>query len=419
MVKIFWIRLVVTFAIFTGLVAPAQAGFGPSLVFDANTGEVLVSDRAGQPWYPASLTKLMTAYVTFKALRNGQISLNQKLRVSKYASRRPPSKIGIRAGRSVTVDFALKSILIHSANDMAVVLAEGVGGSVAGFANRMNREAKRLGMTGSRFVNPHGLHDKRQVSTARDLGILATTILLEFPQYKKYFNAPNMRVGKRRLKNRNKLMRRVEWIDGMKTGYLCASGYNLIASARVNGRRLISISLGARSGAGRDEYSKTLLEWSANGASRSSLRLARIRNLKGSATNISSQVCKKPRRVTWGKQAELSGWGVSLGEYKSAYSADAVLQGRVLVSRQFISTGKLGVYRSVQPRRYVAMLSQMRQAESLTLCNYLRRRNAFCEVLTPQTFAAYLQQRAIRKTSGTKQRRKQNFNRHKSAADSR
>ena len=415
MVKLIWFRLVLTFAVAIGLATPVQAGFGPSLVFDADTGEVLVADRAGAPWYPASLTKLMTAYVTFKALRSNEISLNKRLRVSRYASRRPPSKIGIRAGNTVTVDFALKSILIHSANDMAVVLAEGIGGSVSGFANRMNRQARRLGMTGTRFVNPHGLFNQRQVTTARDLGILASTILIEFPQYARYFKTPSMRVGKRRLKNRNKLMRRVKWIDGMKTGYLCASGYNLVASARVNGRRLISISLGARSGKGRDEYSKTLLEWSAAAASRSSLRLARIRNTGGAPRNLTRQVCRKPQRVTWGKKDELSGWGVSLGEYKSAYTADAVLQGRILISRQFLSGGKLGVFRSIQPRRYVAMLSQMQQAESLTLCNYLRRRNAFCEVLTPRTFSSYLQQRAVQKASGSSHKTRQNFNRKLSA----
>lgn len=411
MLKLIWTRSVLVFAVIATLQTTAQAGFGPSLVFDANTGEVLVANRAGEAWHPASLTKLMTAYLTFSAIRSGKLSLKQKLTVSSHAAKRPPSKIGIRAGGRVSVDFALKSILIHSANDMAVVLAEGIAGSVPEFAKQMNAQARRLGMTGSRFVNPHGLHHKSQVTTARDMGILATTILHEFPQYHAYFNAPNMRVGKRRLKNRNKLMRRVAWVDGMKTGYLCASGYNLIASARVNGKRLISISLGARSGQGRNEFSKILLEWSATGASRSSLRLARIRNTGGAAKNLTKQVCKKRQRVTWGKKTELSGWGVSLGEYQSAYTADAVLQGRVLISRQFLSSGKLGVFRSIQPRRYLAMLSQMQQPESLTLCNYLRRHKAFCEVLTPQTFATYLQQRAVSKKANGKPRRRQNFNR--------
>jgi len=406
-----WTRLVLTIAIAGGLATPVQAGYGPSLVFDANTGEVLVADRAGVSWYPASLTKLMTAYVTFRAIREGRLSLGQKLTVSQFAAKRPPSKIGIGAGRTVTVDFALKSILIHSANDMAVVLAEGIAGSVSQFAGQMNAQARRLGMTGSRFVNPHGLYNKNQVTTARDMGVLASTILLEFPQYRKYFNAPSLQVGKRRLKNRNKLMTRVAWIDGMKTGYLCASGFNLVASARVNGRRLVSVSLGATSGSGRDEYSKILLEWGAKGASRSSLRLARIRNIAGPAKNLTRQVCKKRQRIAWGKLQELGGWGVSLGEYKSAFTADAVLQGRVLISRQFLSRGKLGVFRSIQPRRYLAMLSQMQQSESLTLCNYLRRRNAFCEVMTPQTFASYLAQRAVKKASGNNHRPKQNFNR--------
>jgi len=393
---------------------PAQAGFGPSLVFDAKTGEVLHANRAGEPWYPASLTKLMTAYITFKAIRGGRLSLDKKLTVSAYAAKRPPSKIGIRGGSTITVKFALQSILIHSANDMAVVLAENIGGSVAGFANLMNAEARRLGMTGSNFVNPHGLHHIAQVTTARDMGILATTILHEFPQYSSFFNADFMRVGKRRLKNRNKLMSQVEWVDGMKTGYLCDSGFNLVASARVNGKRLVSVSLGARSGLGRNEFSKILLEWSGTGASRSSLRLAKIRNLGGRAKNLRQEVCKKRQRITWGKKSELSGWGVSLGNYKNAYIADAVLLGRILVSRKFLPSGKYGVFRSLQPRRYVAMLSQMQQSDSLTLCSYLRRYNAHCEVLTPQTFATYLQQRATL-AKGSKLRRKkkkrQNFNR--------
>ena len=212
-----------------------------------------------------------------------------------------------------------------------------------------------------------------------------------------------MRVGKRRLKNRNKLMRDVEWIDGMKTGYLCDSGYNLVASARVNGKRLVSVALGATSGYGRNEFSRILLEWSGNGASRSSLRLANIRNIGGTAKNLRQQVCKKRQRVTWGKIKELGGWGVSLGEYKSAYTADAVLQGRILISRKFLSSGKYGVFRSVQPRRYIAMLSQMQQSDSLTLCNFLRRHNAHCEVLTPEMFTSYLAQRAAAKVRGKKE----------------
>jgi D-alanyl-D-alanine carboxypeptidase len=402
-VKIIWTRLLFVGALLLTISSTAQAKYGPSLVFDARTGEVLVADRAGVPWYPASLTKLMTAYVTFRALRSGQITLDTKLTISQHAAKRPPSKIGLKAGSKVSVDFALKAILIHSANDMAETLAEGIGGSLPGFAARMNAQARRLGMTGTNYVNPHGLFDKAQVTTARDLGILASTILSEFPQYRRYFNAKSMHVGKRTLKNRNKLARKFEWIDGMKTGYLCNSGYNLVASATVNGRRLVSISLGARSGRGRNEFSRVLLEWSGTAASRSNLRLAKIHNTGGKPKNIRQSVCKKPKRVTWGKLNELGGWGVSLGQFKSAFVADAILQGRVLISRRFLSTGKLGVFRALQPKQYLAVLSQMNQSESLTLCNFLRRRNAYCEVMTPQTFASFLQQRAAAKVNKKKQ----------------
>ncbi len=412
--KIAWPKI---FLILTLILVPtttAKAAFGPSLVFDANTGEVLVADRAGMPWHPASLTKLMTAYVTFQALQSGRITLQTKLLVSKHAASRPPSKIGVKAGSRVTVDFALKALLIHSANDMAATLAENLGGSIAGFAAKMNAQARRLGMNGTNFVNPHGLHDKNQVTTARDLGVLATTILLEFPQYRRYFSAHSMKVGKRTIKSRNKLAIKYDWVDGMKTGYLCTSGYNLITSATVNGKRLISVTLGARSGKGRNEFTRVLLEWSGNSASRSSLRLARIRDLKGTPPNLRASVCKRPQRILWGNLKELNGWGVSLGQYKSAYTADAVLQARVLISRRFLSTGKLGVYRSLEPRKYVAMLSQMRQKESLTLCNYLRRSNAYCEVLTPQSMASFEQQREQAKLrKGKRAKRAENKSRKK------
>ncbi len=385
-----------------------SAATGPLLVFDVNSGKVIVANRAGEPWYPASLTKLMTAYITFKELRAKRLTLQTRLKVSKHAASRPPSKIGIRAGNTVSVDFALKAILIHSANDMAEVLAENISGSIAGFAKRMNREAARLGMTGTNFVNPHGLYHKSQVTTARDLGILAATIIREFPQYHSYFITHNMRVGKRTLKNRNKLMTGTKWVDGMKTGYLCASGYNLVASARVNGRRLVSVALGAHSSRGRNELSKLMLEWSSRYAG--SKRLANLRNQGGRPKDIRQVVCVKPKPVLWGNPNDLDGWGVSLGRYKSAYTADAVLKGRVLTSRNYLGSGKQGVFRAPPKSEYIALLSRMDQQHSQSLCNYLRRTNAHCEVLSPQSFATFRQIRAAAKsktkTAGRKKTRK-------------
>ena len=303
------------------------------------------------------------------------------------------------------MDFALKSILIHSANDMAVVLAEGIAGSTANFARLMNAEARRLGMTGSHFVNPNGLYDPKQMVTARDMGLLAATILNEFPQYHKYFVARNMVVGKRRLKNRDKLMTSVDWVDGMKTGYLCASGYNLVSSAKLNGRRLISVVLGGHTSKARDALAKLLLEWSAT-RGRSKLRIARIRNTGGQPRNLKKIVCSKGPRVTWGRLDELKGWGVSLGRYKSAYKADGVLQGRLITAASILPGGKQGIFRALTGRDYLAMLSSMTQSGALKLCNFLRRNKAFCEVMTPQTFAEYRRQRAIMKAASNSRRKK-------------
>ena len=210
--------------------ASAKAA-GPTILFDPATGEVLSQDRAGEPWYPASLTKLMTAYIVFQKLKDGKLQLDQKIPISALASSQPPSKIGIRAGGTVSVDFALQSLLVYSANDMAYVLAEAAASTVASFAGEMNNEAHRLGMTGSHFVNPNGLFDPRHVSTARDLALLATAVLHDFPEQAHYFAQDYVAVGKRKLANRNSLIRQMPEADGMKTGFVCNSGFNLVATA--------------------------------------------------------------------------------------------------------------------------------------------------------------------------------------------
>src|SRR5262245_17532278 len=172
------------------------------------------------PWHPASLTKLMTAYLTFKALGEGRLKLDQKIKVSWLAAQQPPSKIGIEGGGEVSVDFALQALLVHSANDMAVVLAEAVEGNLPSFVVAMNKTAKILGMSGKRFLNANGLHDPNHVSTARDLALLAKTIFDRYPQYRHYFDQEYMAVGKRKLANTNRLLRMMKEADGMKTGYV-------------------------------------------------------------------------------------------------------------------------------------------------------------------------------------------------------
>ena len=228
----------------------AQAA-GPSVLFDPATGEVISNDRAGEPWYPASLTKLMTSYLVFKKLKLGQLKLDQKIPVSEIAHAQPPSKIGVPVGKTVSVDFALQALLVYSANDMAYVLAEATGGTWQNFVASMNETARSLGMTGTHYANPNGLFEPRQITTARDVAILASTILAEFPEYSHYFAQPHVAVGKRKLANRNSLIRQMPEADGMKTGFVCNSGFNLVASATHEGRKLVTVVFGAQSGKAR------------------------------------------------------------------------------------------------------------------------------------------------------------------------
>ena len=230
------------------------------LLVEADSGKVLQAENATMPWYPASVTKLMTAYVTLKAVKEGRITLDTLLTVSPVAASQSPSKMGFRPGTQVTVDNALKMMLVKSANDMAVVLAEGVGGSIDGFSAMMNEAAQRLGMTQTSYVNPNGLPADGQITSARDLAILARAIIRDLPEYEYFVHIPSIRFGRRVTQNFNKLIGRYPGADGFKTGFICASGYNLVASATRNGRRLIAVVLGASSGTMRAVRAAQLLD---------------------------------------------------------------------------------------------------------------------------------------------------------------
>jgi D-alanyl-D-alanine carboxypeptidase len=202
----------------------------------------------------------MTAYTTLRAVRDGKVSFNTLLTMSKNATAQQPTKMGFKLGTTVTIDNAIKMLMVKSANDIAVAIAEGVGGSIEGFADMMNANARRLGMSQSNFVNPNGLPAENHVTSARDLGILARALIREFPEHDGYWHISSIRYGNRVLKNYNSLIDRYPGADGMKTGFICASGYNMVASATRNGRRLIAIILGSYSGAVRAQKAAALLE---------------------------------------------------------------------------------------------------------------------------------------------------------------
>ena len=238
----------------------ARAAPEATLLIEADTGKVLHAENATIPWYPASLTKLMTAYVTLQAVKDRRLTLDTLLTVSSRAHAQQPSKMGFKTGAKVTADNALKMMMVKSANDIAVVLAEGVSGSVEKFADEMNRVNKRLGMTQSNWVNPNGLPAENQITSARDLGILGRALIRDFPQYDLYWNIPAIRFGKRVMRNYNTLIGRYDGADGMKTGFICASGFNLVASATRRGKRLIAVVLGSPSSAYRGAKAAGLLE---------------------------------------------------------------------------------------------------------------------------------------------------------------
>jgi D-alanyl-D-alanine carboxypeptidase len=242
-----------------GLNTRVAAG-GPALVFEAASGKVLYAEDADNKWYPASLTKLMTAYLAFEAIKSGRLSLKSTISCSAAAHNEPPSKIGLPIGGELTVDLALQALIVKSANDVAVMLAEAIGGSERQFIDLMNDTAKRLGMTQTNFVNANGLPAPEQVSTARDLGKLARAVITEYPEYDHYWSMPQMRLGKIRMGSHNGLLKSLDGADGLKTGFTCDSGFNIIASATREGNRLVAVVLGDSSSGERNVRASSLLE---------------------------------------------------------------------------------------------------------------------------------------------------------------
>jgi D-alanyl-D-alanine carboxypeptidase len=375
----------------------AQTAAGPTLLFDAQTGEVISQERAGEPWYPASLTKLMTAYIIFQRLREGRLRLDQDITVSETAHAQEPSKIGVPVGKTVTVDFALQALLVYSANDMAYVLAEAASGSHERFADEMNAVSKNLGLSASHFVNPNGLFDPRHISSARDIGVLAAVIVNEFPQHAHYFSQEYLPVGKRRLANRNSLIRIMPEADGMKTGFVCNSGFNLVASATRNGRKLIAVVMGARSGGGRAIKAKELLEQGFLAAPQPGRhKVAEIVNLPQGAivpTDMTTGVCKTKSPVQLADGTDIGGWAVSFGTYDSMVKADMALRGRVLSPVGIGTRSHAGVVKLPEKAGFAAMLWQIPQADSLALCTAYRAEGAHCDVMPPvlvDQIAAYV-----------------------------
>ncbi|GAB4354409.1 MAG: hypothetical protein Kow0026_13010 [Oricola sp.] len=239
-----------------------------SVVIDANTGKTLYARHADSPRYPASLTKMMTLYLLFEAMEQGKVSKSTPIVFSRHAASMQPSKLGIPAGRSITVENAILALVTKSANDVAAAVGEYLGGTESNFARMMTAKARALGMKNTTFRNASGLPDPHQVTTARDMAILGIALQEHFPRQFKYFSTPSFRFGNANFRNHNRLLGRVRGVDGIKTGYTRASGFNLVTSVHRDGRSIVAVVMGGQTGASRNEHMQELIAATINKGSR-------------------------------------------------------------------------------------------------------------------------------------------------------
>ena len=242
-----------------GVATAAAAATSAAIVVDAKTGKTLYSSNADARCYPASLTKMMTLYLLFEALDSGKVSLSSRITVSKHAAAQPPSKLGLKPGQTISVKDAILSLVTRSANDIAAAIGERLGGSESAFASKMTAKARALGMKNTTFRNASGLPDPAQVTTARDMALLGRALQDRFPTYFAYFKTPSFTYGGRKIANHNRLLGRVAGVNGIKTGYTRASGFNLVTSVSRDGRNVVAVVLGGKSGSARDQRMASLL----------------------------------------------------------------------------------------------------------------------------------------------------------------
>lgn len=236
------------------------------LLVDASTLQVLYAEDAGQPWHPASVTKLMTAYLAFAAIKAGRVTLDTPVTISQHAWNQAPAKSGLEVGESVSLKDALYIMLVKSANDMAVAIAETIGGDEKSFVAQMNLMAKQMGMTATHYDNANGLKSPGQISTARDLAIIALYVKRDYPEYAPIFSTQWVQLGTHKLETSNGLLQHFSGVTGMKTGFICQSGLNIVATVERDGRSLLAVVLGASSVRERNELTAQMFLRGLSGA---------------------------------------------------------------------------------------------------------------------------------------------------------
>lgn len=255
-------KIAIAFMFFVAIAASTGTAWAGKahFVYDARSGKVLAAENADVLNHPASLTKMMTLYMTFEAIRKGKISWNTPVTFSKHAAARPPTKLWVKAGNSITVRDVVNGLIVVSANDAAAAIAEKLAGSESAFAAQMTRRARQLGMSRTSFFNASGLPDKRQVTTARDMATLGLALMRDFPKEYQLFSMQSFSFNGKRLRGHNNLMYRYKGMDGIKTGYTNASGFNLVSAVRAGDRRIVGVVLGGTSAASRDRTMAGLID---------------------------------------------------------------------------------------------------------------------------------------------------------------
>lgn len=378
--------ITVILAAFIGSHQAAQAGYA-AIVVDADTGRVLHSRNADTRNFPASLTKMMTLFMTFEALEKGKLRLDQRLRVSKRAAGQPASKLGLKEGETITVEDAIRALSVKSANDVATVVAEAIGGTEVKFAQMMTKRARALGMKRTSFRNASGLPNRRQLSTARDMSILAQTLIERFPGYYGYFSEASFRYNGKKYRNHNSLLKNYDGADGIKTGYIRASGFNLVASAERDGVRLIGVVFGGKTANRRDAHMQSLLNrsWArARAVSTIAARPIPKPPVPGSQPVTVARIDQPtPPTVIRRMPAD---WGIQIGAF-SGYTDAHIAAGNVarrLYDLPVTASLKIQPVDQTDDTLFRARLMGMDEASARASCKQLVRNGQVCILVTPQ-----------------------------------
>lgn len=388
--------LVFGFTVFLFDANPASARYA-SIVVEAKTGRILHSVNADTKNYPASLTKIMTLFMTFEALKSGKLKLKQKLPVSRVAQGRSPSKLGLRRGETITVENAIKALVTKSANDVATVLAEAMGGTERKFARLMTKRARALGMKDTTFKNASGLPNRSQLSTAKDMAILARAVLYGHPKMYRHFSRDRFTYKGRTYRSHNRLMSRYKGMDGIKTGYIRASGFNLVASARRGGKRVITVVFGGRTSKSRDRRVASLLDKGFAALQPVVASSGKPKNLPASPVRAKYKAVGKvkpakvaaraSRRATGLRPASglIRSWAIQVGAYnryapahlavtRAARAVPSLLGNKFQIVRQ-----RSKVRRGL--RIYKARLLVPSESKARNSCRALQRRKIDCMVI--------------------------------------